>query len=384
MLIAIASIPLAIWIYLLFGRYGFWRVSQHFAPPIQQRTPAARVITIIPARNEAATIEHAVTSILQQDFPALLQLIVVNDNSEDDTAGLARRAAERLGKRSQLTVLQGRPLPAAWTGKMWAVAQGVAEAEALNPDYLLLTDADIEHAPNTLRELVHIAQSGSYDLVSYMVKLHCESIAEKALIPAFVFFFFMLYPPPAIRSPRSRIAGAAGGCMLIRTAALQIAGGIGQIRSEVIDDCALAKAVKSTGGRVWLGLTSTTHSLRKYGTFAEIEAMIARTAFNQLRHSWLLLAVTCLGLLITYLLPIALLFSGQIVPALLGAVAWLLMSIAYFPLTRFYGRALPWCTTLPFAAAFYMSATLHSALQYATGRGGQWKGRSQDAKSSTS
>jgi hopene-associated glycosyltransferase HpnB len=384
MLIAIACIPLAIWTYLLLGRYGFWRVSQQLAPPMQKPVQPASVVAVIPARNEAAAIERTVASLLQQDFPALVRLVVVDDNSDDGTAVLARRAAEKLGKDSQLTVIQGRPLPPDWTGKMWAVAQGVAEAESLDPDHLLLTDADIEHGPDTLSELVHIAQSGSYDLVSYMVKLHCETIAEKALIPAFVFFFFMLYPPAAIRSRRSRIAGAAGGCMLIRTAALQIAGGIAQIRSELIDDCALAKAVKSTGGRVWLGLTPATRSLRKYVTFGEIEAMIARTAFKQLRHSGLLLIGTCLGLVITYLLPITLLSTGQIVPALLGAAAWLLMSIAYLPMTRFYGRALPWSATLPFAAAFYMSATVHSALQYATGRGGHWKGRNQDAKSSAS
>jgi hopene-associated glycosyltransferase HpnB len=263
---------------------------------------------------------------------------------------------------------------------MWAVAQGVQEAQTREPDYLLLTDADIEHSPQNIRELVQIAEAGSYDLVSYMVKLNCETLAEKALIPPFVFFFLLLYSPAAIRSPKSKVAGAAGGCMLIRTAALEIAGGIEQIRSEVIDDCALAKAVKASGGRVWLGLTPSTRSLRKYVTFAEIERMISRTAFNQLRHSWLLLAGTTLGLAITYLLPVGLIFSGRIVPAILGAAACLLMSIAYAPMVRFYGRSILWSVTLPFAAVFYMSATIHSAIQYATGRGGQWKGRSQDVK----
>lgn len=378
MLTAIACIPLLIWIYLLLGRSGFWRVSQQLPAIDKSQQAHGTVVAVIPARNEAAGIERAIVSLLQQDFPALLRIIVVDDNSDDATADLARSAAARLGRESQVTILQGRPLPGGWTGKMWAVAQGVTEAQKLNPDYLLLTDADIEHAHSNIAELVQIAQSGSYDLASYMVKLSCRTRAEKLLIPAFVFFFFLLYPPAAIRSPRSKIAGAAGGCMLIRTAALERAGGISRIRSEVIDDCALAKAVKSSGGRVWLSLTAQTHSLRSYTTFSEIEHMISRTAFNQLRHSWLLLTGTCTGLVITYLLPIALLFTGRITPALLGASAWVLMTMLYAPMVKFYGRSPLWSFTLPAAATFYMAATIDSAMQYARGRGGQWKGRSQD------
>lgn len=338
MLTAIACIPLLIWIYLLIGRSGFWQVSRQFAVIDTSQQVQGSVAAVIPARNEAAGIERAVTSLLQQDFP-LARIIVVDDHSDDGTAELARRAAANAYKERQLIVLQGRALPAGWTGKMWAVAQGVEEAGKLTPDYLLLTDADIEHAPRTISELLQIAESGGYDLVSYMVKLACGTAAEKALIPAFVFFFFLLYPPAAIRSPRSKTAGAAGGCMLIRAAALQRAGGIEHIRSEVIDDCALAKAVKASGGRVWLGLTAHTRSFRSYATFGEIERMIARTAFNQLRHSWMLLAGTCLGLVITYLLPLALLFSGRLVPALLGAAAWALMTLLYYPMTKFYGRS---------------------------------------------
>lgn len=378
MLAAIACIPLLIWIYLLLGRSDFWRVSRQLLEIKSQHTAHGTVVAVIPARNEAAGIERAITSLLQQDFPALLHVIVVDDNSEDATADFARRAAAMLGKESHVSVLQGRPLPADWTGKMWAVAQGIAEAQKLNPDYLLLTDADIEHARGNVAELMHIAQSGDYDLVSYMVQLSCQTTAEKLLIPAFVFFFFLLYPPLAIRSERSKIAGAAGGCMLIRTSALEALDGIAHIRSEVIDDCALAKSVKSSGGRVWLGLTGHTRSLRSYATFGEIEQMVARTAFNQLRHSWLLLAGTCLGLVITYLLPICLLFTGRMIPALLGAAAWMLMSLVYAPMVKYYGRSRVWSFTLPFAAAFYMAATVDSAIQYARGRGGQWKGRSQD------
>ncbi len=380
MLIAIACIPLLIWIYLLLGHSGFWRVSGQLAMCDASQPLRGNVVAVIPARNEATAIGRAVASLLQQDFPGLLRIIVVDDDSEDGTADAARRAATAAAKQWQLTVLQGRSLPDGWTGKMWAVAQGVVEAEVLAPDYLLLTDADIEHAPGNISQLMRIAESGSYDLTSYMVKLACDTVAEKALVPAFVFFFFMLYPPAAIRSRRSKIAGAAGGCMLIRTAALQIAGGIGSIRSEVIDDCALAKAVKSSGGRVWLGLTMHARSLRHYATFGEMERMIARTAFNQLQHSWMLLACTCLGLIVTYLLPVGCVFSGRLIPTIVGGAAWALMTLAYFPIVRFYGRSALWSLTLPGCALFYMAATIASAVRYASGRGGQWKGRRQDTK----
>jgi hopene-associated glycosyltransferase HpnB len=378
MLIALACVPLLIWIYLLLGRNGFWRVSRAFAPVSDGSVLNATVVAVTPARNEAESIGQTVRSLMQQNNTNPLRIIVVDDESSDDTAKIAQTVGASLNRSSLLTVLHSRPRPDGWTGKMWAVGQGVAEAETLRPDFLLLTDADIQHAPTSVSELMELATSGHYDLVSYMVKLNCETVAEQALIPAFVFFFFLLYPPAAVRSPRWNLAGAAGGCMLIRTAALQRAGGIANIRSEVIDDCALAKAVKSSGGRVWLGLTPHTRSLRKYVTWSEIEHMIARTAFNQLRHSWLLLFGTCIGLALTYLLPITLLFSGRPTPAIIGLITWMLMSAAYFPMIRFYETNPLWSLSLPFAALFYMAATVHSAIQHATGRGGQWKGRTQD------
>ena len=230
--------------------------------------------------------------------------------------------------------------------------------------------------------LVAIAESGKFDLVSFMVKLHCESFAERLLIPAFVFFFFMLYPPAWIRDPRRRVAGAAGGCMLVRPQALQKAGGMSAIRDRIIDDCALADAIKRSGGRVWLGVTPDTMSTRKYRSFGEIERMIARTAFNQLQHSAALLAGSIIGLAIAYLLPVALLLSGHAELAAIGAVGWLLMTIAYFPMVRFYGLSAGWALTLPVAASFYMFATIHSAFKFWSGRGGEWKGRAQDVSAS--
>ena len=339
---------------------------------------AARIAVVIPARNEAEVIGQSLTSLLGQSGVETLHIFVVDDNSTDGTGGMVRRVAAQSLRGECLTVISGRPLPARWSGKLWAVQQGVEQALAMHPDFLLLTDADIEHAPDNIHRLVRIAQDGHYDLASFMVKLHCRSLAEKLLIPAFVFFFFLLYPPRWIRDPRRKTAGAAGGCMLIRPEALKHAGGIAAIRQEIIDDCALARMVKRGGGRVWLGLTADTHSLRPYNSFGEIERMIARTAFNQLRHSTWLLAATVVGMLVVFLLPLVLLVSGSLTLAIIGGLAYLLMSAAFLPMVRFYRISPLWALALPFSAVFYVVATVHSALKYWSGKGGEWKGRAQD------
>jgi hopene-associated glycosyltransferase HpnB len=264
-------------------------------------------------------------------------------------------------------------LPPGWSGKLWAVSEGLARiGEA---DYVLLTDADIVHGPGTVAELVGRAEAGGYDLVSLMALLRCESVAERLLVPAFVFFFFMLYPPEWTADPHRRTAGAAGGCILIRREMLHRIGGVASVRGEIIDDCALAAAVKRAGGRLWLGTTRDMRSLRVYGTFAEIGRMVSRTAFAQLRHSGWLLAGTAAGMAITYLAPPVLALRGN--P--LAAAAWLAMSVAYAPMLRFYRRSALWAPLLPAVAAFYMGATVHSALRYWAGAGGEWKGRLQDA-----
>ena len=336
------------------------------------------IAVIIPARDEADVIGRAVRSLLGQSCVAALHIFVVDDHSTDGTADVVRQAAAQSEHGGRVQVITGRPLPAGWTGKLWAVQQGSEQALALSPDFLLLTDADIEHSPDNLATLLRIAQTGNYDLVSFMVKLHCRSVAEKLLIPAFVFFFLLLYPPRWIRNPRRKTAGAAGGCLMIRPAALQRAGGIAAIRHEIIDDCALARAVKRSGGKTWLGLTPETHSLRAYGSFAEIEAMIARTAFNQLRHSFWLLLGTVLGMLAAFLLPLALLASRSPRLALLGGTVYLAMCLTYLPRVRFYRLNPLWALTLPVSGMFFLAATIHSALQYWTGKGGAWKGRTQD------
>lgn len=377
---AIAAIPILIWLYLLLGRGFFWRVGHQFSIAADRRLPPARIVAVIPARDEAEGIARAVTSLLSQHLPLPLHVIVVNDGSTDSTAQIANAAAHSIGKSGQLTVLEGQPLAPGWTGKLWAVSQGIAHARHLSPDYLLLTDADIEHGPENVAQLLAIAEAGPFDLTSYMVKLTCITRAERALIPAFVYFFLQLYPPAWISSRTHADAGAAGGCMLVRAESLHESGGIAAIRDQVIDDCALARAIKRRAGRVWLGLTDSALSLRSYETFSEIGRMISRTAFNQLRHSALLLTATLLGLFVTYLLPMFLLFSGRPLAIICGAIAWLLMSVSYLPMVRFYRLSRLWSLTLPAIAAFYAGATFHSALSYWCGRGGRWKGRVQDAR----
>ncbi|HSE50410.1 MAG TPA: glycosyltransferase [Terriglobales bacterium] len=370
------SLALAAWLYLFFLRGWFWRFF--FLPLAAPGTPP-RVVAIIPARNEAEHIYDAVKSVLTQQGVALLQSIVVDDGSTDDTAAVARRAAVSCGEANRLMIVQGKPLPAGWAGKVWAMQQGAEAAQRFGADFFFFTDADIAHGERSLGALAAQAHRGC-DMVSAMVELRCASSVEKLLIPAFVYFFFQLYPPKWIADPTRRTAGAAGGAILIRPAALEQAGGLAAIRGELIDDCALAARVKAAGGRLWLGPTSESRSLRGYGSFAGVGAMISRSAFNQLRHSAALLLATIVGMVLIYLAPIALLFSRQPVATALGAVATLLMLVGYIPTLRAYRRNPLWALTLPAAAVFYMGATIHSALRYWSGRGGEWKGRAQDAR----
>jgi hopene-associated glycosyltransferase HpnB len=359
-----AAASLASWVYLFTSRGGFWQIK--VPPKPGQIADGKSVCVIIPARNEESVIRDAVTSL--QPWP----VIVVDDHSSDRTAAVAAEAGA--------SVIQAGPLPPGWSGKLWAISEGLKHAHSSAPDYFLFTDADIVHGPNNVAELVARAESEKLDLVSLMVKLRCRSLAETLLIPAFVFFFFMLYPPEWVARRDRKTAAAAGGCILIRPSALERIGGIDAIRGEIIDDCALARAVKSTGGRIWLGITEETRSIRDYTTFAEIRAMISRTAFAQLNHSVLLLFGTIVGMAIIYLAPPLLLFTGKLLTIYMGFAAWSLMMVSYASALRFYGRSIVWAPFLPLIALFYISATLDSALAYWTGRGGVWKDRVQDGK----
>jgi len=369
---------LAIWLYLLAGRGLFWLARERDDMVGPQAGAWPPVTAVIPARDEADCVGQTVASLLRQDYLGEFVVILVDDQSRDATAQVASDAAAALGAAGRLTVLPGRALPAGWTGKLWAQHQGVEAAETAQrpPAYLLFTDADIVYAPDALTRLVARAQSGGYVLTSLMAKLRCESLAERAFVPAFIFFFQMLYPFSWANDPRRATAAAAGGCMLVRRDALREAGGMAAIRDALIDDCALAKKLKRHGP-IWIGLTERVRSIRAYPAVEDIRRMVSRTAYAQLRYSPVLLAGTVLGLTITYLAPVALaVFAGGLARDL-GIAAWLIMAFAFQPTLRFYGVSMLWGLALPAIAATYMAFTIDSAYQHARGRGGMWKGRAQ-------
>jgi hopene-associated glycosyltransferase HpnB len=370
-----AGLPLAIWIYMILARGGFWLANQRDdrgQPPEPQVWPA--VIAVVPARDEADVIARSIGSLLAQDYPGPFRVILVDDNSSDGTA----KVAEGLGNQGALTVLKGAPLAPGWTGKLWAMSQGVATATAgeTAPRYLLLTDADIAHAPDSLRRLVARAEAKNLALTSLMARLSCANAAERLLIPAFVYFFAMVYPFAQVNNPKSRIAGAAGGVMLARTETLAAAGGIAAIRTALIDDCTLGALMKGQGP-IWLGLTDRATSIRPYGSVHEIGRMISRSAYAQLNYSPLVLAGAVAGLAVTYLTaPLVAVFAPD--PwRWAGVAAWLLMALSFQPTLRFYHRSPLWGLALPAIAALYTIFTLQSAIDVWRGRGGAWKGRAQ-------
>jgi hopene-associated glycosyltransferase HpnB len=388
----IAAIVLAIWLYLIAARGGFWRAAERDGegtlpaitpPPLLQWPP---VTAVVPARDEAETAGETIASLLRQDYRGPFHVVLVDDQSRDGTARVGRKAASALGAGDRLNVISGRPLPAGWTGKLWAQNQGIEHAAEFGvnapnpPNYLLLTDADIVFAPGALSALVARAEQEDLVLNSLMVKLRCKSFAERMFVPAFVFFFQMLYPFAWVNDPCRATAAAAGGCMLVKREALQAAGGLAAIRGALIDDCALAKLLKARGP-IALALTDNAHSLRAYPSIGEIRHMVARTAYAQLRYSPLLLAGAVVGLALTYLAPVVLALFADGFAQFSGLFAWALMACAFRPILRFYGvsglRSWMWAAALPAIAAMYMAFTLDSAYQHARGRGGMWKGRAQ-------
>jgi hopene-associated glycosyltransferase HpnB len=374
-----AALSLLVWILLLFTRGRFWQIREaDLKNPLPPSPP--RVAIVVAARNESRVVGTAVSSLLRQDYPGVFQVFLGDDGSTDSTSEVALRAAREAGLEDRLTVIQARPAPAGWLGKPWALSEGLKAAADFRPGYLLFTDADIQHPPDELSRLVAKAESGGYDLVSLMVRLHAETFAEKSLMPAFVFFFFKIYPPDRVAKPGWPTAGAAGGCILLRSETLSRIGGISAIRGALIDDCALAKLVKRTGGKLWLGITSSAVSIRGYGSLAGLFQMISRNAFSLLHHSSLLLACSLLGMFATYLLPPLVILSFRPVAVLLGALAWGLMAIACAPIYRHYGLSALRGFLMPAVALFYTGASVHSAVRYWRGEGGEWKGRVQDQR----
>jgi len=384
-LAVLGVVALLAWIHLLFFRSGFWLANQRLRRKVRDLETWPAVAVIVPARDEATVVGRALRSLLDQDYPGAIAVILVDDYSTDGTAAAARRAARDTARPDALTVVPARPLPPGWTGKLSAMATGVQALEATNPAgadlprYILFTDADIAHDPLNLKRLVAKAEAKKLDLVSLMVRLHCERPIERLLIPAFVFFFQKLYPFPAANNPRSHVAAAAGGCMLVRRKALLRAGGLNKISSNLIDDCALAALLKPKG-RIWLGLaTDTTRSIRPYAGLGNIWSMVARTAYTQLDHSPLMLLATVIGMVVLYVVPLAALLWGlaTVAPALavIGLAALTLMWIAYFPTWRLY-RRVGWAFfALPAAAVLYTLMTADSAWRHMRGRGGGWKSR---------
>jgi len=376
---SIAVLSLLIWLGLFFFNGHFWQIWISDADRETVGPPAVwpNVVAIAPARNEVASIAQTVSALAKQGYPGKFSVVIVDDHSEDGTGVLARRTAEEAGTPAGVKVISASPLEAGWTGKLWALNCGIQEARIYQPEFFWFTDADIVHAPDTLIRLVSRAERDQLDLTSLMVLLQAQTFAEKLIIPPFLYFFLMLYPPRWIANPKSRTAGAAGGSILLRALALERIGGIASIQNEVIDDCSLARAVKRGGGRIWMGLTRASVSLRRYSSLSELQDMIARTAFTQLNYSPLRLAGTLLSLLLTFMVPVALASSSVATVWLPALLAWCLMSASFLPTVVFYRLSPIWSPFLPVAALFYSYATLLSAVRYWLGRGGQWKGRSQ-------
>jgi hopene-associated glycosyltransferase HpnB len=362
-----------VWLYLLVAHGGFWRTTQRL-PAAPVRAPASGVwpgvVAIVPARNEADMLPVTLPTLLGQDYPGALSVIVVDDRSDDDTGAIA----------AQLTrVVDGKPQPPGenWAGKVWAMAQGLAQAPASK--YVLFTDADIAWQQGALAGLVGAAEAGDLDLVSQMALLRTETGWERLLVPAFVYFFAQLYPFRRVNRHASKTAAAAGGCMLARRATLERAGGLEPVKGAHIDDVALGQLVKRSGGSTWLGLSTQVISVRPYEGLESVWKMVTRSAYTQLRYNPLLLAGTVLGLAFIYLLPpaglIAGLITGSTATAVAGLAGWALMSVTFLPMLRLYRLSPLRALALPVIAALYAAMTVDSARRHYAGRGGEWKGR---------
>ncbi|MDT0610474.1 glycosyltransferase [Streptomyces lancefieldiae] len=380
----VSALSLAAWLWLLLARGFFWRTDVRL-PAGGEVDAWPSVCVVVPARDEAAVLPASLPSLLAQDYPGRVDVFLIDDGSTDGTGELACELARRQEARPLTVASPGEP-PAGWTGKLWAVRHGIGLARARAPEYLLLTDADIAHAPDSLRRLVAAARTGGFDVVSQMARLRVDSGWERLVVPAFVYFFAQLYPFRWIGGGRAgrkrkgtRTAAAAGGCVLLRADAAERARIPEAIRHAVIDDVALARAVKGGGGRVWLGLADRVDSVRPYPRLRDLWRMISRSAYAQLRHNPLVLAGTVVGLSLVYLVPPAAAVggaaTGSAATAVLGGAAWLVMAGTYVPMLRYYRQPLWLAPLLPLTAFLYLLMTVDSAVQHYRGRGAAWKGR---------
>ncbi|MER5307628.1 glycosyltransferase [Streptomyces sp. NPDC002773] len=393
----------AVWAWLLLGQGFFWRTDQRLpstpgghargdgdtagaeatdAGARSTGTEAAprwpRVVVVVPARDEAGVLPLSLPSLLAQDYPGVAEVILVDDGSTDGTGALAVELVRRCGGLPLTVVSPGEP-ERGWTGKLWALRHGMALARARGPEFLLLTDADIAHEPDSLRLLVSAAVGNDLDLVSQMARLRVTSPWERLVVPAFVYFFAQLYPFRWINRARPLATAAAGGCVLLRTETAVAADVPEAIRQAVIDDVSLARAVRRAGGRIWLGLADRVDSVRPYPGLGELWRMVARSAYAQLRHNPLLLAGTVAGLVLVYLVPpvalVAGVTGGDPVAAWAGGAAWAVMAGTYVPMLRYYRQPLWLAPLLPFTAFLYLLMTVDSAVRHHRGVGAAWKGR---------
>ncbi|MFI8257410.1 glycosyltransferase [Streptomyces filamentosus] len=387
-----AAASLAVWVWLLLGQGFFWRTDQRL-PDASPRTRArgggddggpARgetwpaVVVVVPARDEAGVLPLSLPSLLAQEYPGRAEVILVDDGSTDGTGRLAAGLAAAHGGLPLTVTSPGEPAPG-WTGKLWALRHGMALARARGPEFLLLTDADIAHRPDSLRLLVAAARDDDRDLVSQMARLRVASSWERLVVPAFVYFFAQLYPFRRVNARRPRATAAAGGCVLLRTETAVAAGVPDAIRAALIDDVSLARAVRAAGGRIWLGLAERVDSVRPYPDLGELWRMVARSAYAQLRYDPLLLLGAVAGLVLVYLVPpvacVAGLASGDAAAAWAGGLAWAVMAGTYVPMLRYYRQSWWTAPLLPFTALLYLLMTVDSAVRHHRGRGGAWKGR---------
>ena len=375
-IVILSWLALAIWAYLLFGRGSFWRIRERDVPPAPTPASWPKIAAIIPARNEALTIGASIRSLLDQHYPGKLAIIVVDDGSGDATASVVRSVVHELSPDEEVRIIPGAPLRAGWAGKVWAQQQGFEAivSSCSEPDCVLLMDADIVLWPDALRDLVRFATANDLVLASVMAKLHCRSPAERFAVPAFVYFFRMLYPFAWIADRRRPIAAAAGGCMLARFRDLQAIGGFRPLSGAIIDDCALARILQERG-TIWLGLSERVESIRAYDRVGPIRQMVMRSAYAELDCNPWKLAATVGGMCLTFLAPPLVAIFAPWHSALPAAIAWLLMSLSFAPMLRFYRVHPLWAPALPCTASVYMLWTIRSAIAHARGVGGMWKGR---------
>jgi len=372
--VSLAIIALVSWLVVLLLPSRPWSTRERLAAvaPVPNSLPdLSRIVVLIPARNEAAAITGTLSALAAQGTG--LRVVVIDDQSDDGTAEAVRAAAANSASAGAVQVVQGQPLPEGWGGKLWALEQGLAMVDR---EYCLLLDAEITLAPGMLAALLAQADDGNRALVSIMARLRCETFWERLLVPPFIFFFKLLYPFAAVNTPGRRPAAAAGGCVLVRTEALRATGGFSAMRDALIDDCTLAARIKRDGHSIWLGLSHDVASVRSYPTLAGFRRMVTRTAFTQLRYSYLLLLLVCLIMLIMFVVPwLAVLFAPGLTAIAAGIAAVLVMAVVYVPTVRFYGLPALWALTLPLAGVLFLAMTIESAINYSRGVRAEWKGR---------